>query len=166
MDNRKRWRRTSPIAVFAALTLAGTGAAHAAASSRQDGSSEGIATHPGCERLDARACLDLALTAMGGRDKLAAISNVQLDVIGHTALTEQSYRQAPFITSYERDQLTVDFDQRRLLSRSDAGRGTRTSAGGYGIRDVRGADAMARRGWHGRCRHEMIASTDISSCWR
>jgi hypothetical protein len=43
---------------------------------------------------------------------------VQLDVIGHTALTEQSYRQAPFITSYERDQDTVDFDKGRLLSRS------------------------------------------------
>ena len=116
MDSRKRWCRTSPIAILAALTLVGASAAHASVSPPSDGSSEGIADPPGCERLDARACLDLALTAMGGRDKLAAISNVQLDVIGHTALTEQSYRQAPFITSYERDQLTVDFDKGRLLN--------------------------------------------------
>ncbi len=104
--------------VFTALTLVSVATAHASALSQQDGSSDGIATHPGCEKLDARACLDLSLTAMGGRDKLAAISNVQLDVIGHTALTEQSYRQAPFITSYERDQLTLDFDKGRLRNQS------------------------------------------------
>ena len=104
--------------VFTALTLVSVATAHASALSQQDGSSEGIATHPGCEQLDARACLDLALAAMGGRDRLAAISNVQLDVIGHTALTEQSYRQAPFITSYERDQLTLDFDKGRLRNQS------------------------------------------------
>ena len=118
MNSRKRWCNTSSIAVFTAWALAGVGAAHASAPLQPDGSSEGIAAHPGCEKLDARACLDLALIAMGGRNKLAAISNVQLDVIGHTALTEQSYRQAPFITSYERDQLTVDFDKGRLLNHS------------------------------------------------
>jgi len=118
MDNRKRWCRTSPFAMLAAFILVGISAAHASASPPPDGSSEGIATHPGCERLDVHACLDLALTAMGGRDKLAAIGNVQLDVIGHTALTEQSYRQAPFISSYERDQLTVDFDKGRLRNQS------------------------------------------------
>jgi hypothetical protein len=111
MNSRKLWCNTSSVALVTALTLAGVGAVHASVPLRQDGSSEGIAAQPGCEQLDARFCLDLALTAMGGRDKLAAISNVQLDVIGHTALTEQSYRQAPFITSYERDQLTVGFRQ-------------------------------------------------------
>jgi hypothetical protein len=118
MNSRKRWCSTSSIAMFTALILAGAAAAHASEPPRQDGSSEGIAAHPGCERLNAQACVDLALTAMGGRDKLAAINNVQLDVIGHTALTEQSYRQAPFITSYERDQLTVDFDKGRLRNHS------------------------------------------------
>lgn len=120
MDNRKRWCSSLPIAVFTALSLAGVTAAQASTPPRQDGSHEGITGHPGCERLDARACLDLALAAMGGRDKLASIHNVQLDVIGHTTLTEQSYRQAPFISSYERDQLTLDFDKGRLLQHARA----------------------------------------------
>jgi len=118
MNSRKRWCRISSIAMLTTLALASTAAAHASALPRLDGSREGIAGHPGCEQIDARACLGLALTAMGGRDTLAAIHNVQFDVIGHTALTEQSYRQAPFISSYERDQLTVDFDKSRLLSHS------------------------------------------------
>ncbi|GAB3790697.1 hypothetical protein GCM10028797_27920 [Dyella agri] len=97
------------------LAMAGSAAAHASAVTGADGTREGIKGHPGCAQLDARGCLDLALAAMGGRDKLAGIHSEQLDVIGHTALVEQSYRQAPFITSYARDQLTVDFDQARLL---------------------------------------------------
>ncbi|GAB2539964.1 MBL fold metallo-hydrolase [Rhodanobacter koreensis] len=120
MDNRQRWISSFPIAVLAALSLVGMTAAQASAPPPQDGSREGIAGHPGCERLDVHACLDLALAAMGGRDKLAGIHNVQLDVIGHTALTEQSYRQAPFISSYERDQLTLDFDKGRLLQHARA----------------------------------------------
>jgi hypothetical protein len=54
---------------------------------------------------------------MGGRERLAAIATVSLDVIGHTALAEQSYRQDPFITSYERDQISVDFQNHRILTR-------------------------------------------------
>src|ERR1700683_976741 len=63
---------------------------------------------PGCEGLEARGCLDRAMDAMGGREKLVAIKTEQLDVIGHTELMEQSYRQAPFITSYAREGGTVD----------------------------------------------------------
>jgi len=75
---------------------------------------------PGCEGLDPRACLDRATDAMGGRDKLAAIKTEQLDIIGHTELMEQSYRQAPFITSYSRDNMTVDFAGQRLLTKEHA----------------------------------------------
>jgi hypothetical protein len=57
----------------------------------------------------------MALTAMGGRARLAAIHNVQSDVIGHTLLTEQSYRQEPFITAYQRDQQTLDFAHDRVV---------------------------------------------------
>ncbi|WP_158881049.1 hypothetical protein [Rhodanobacter sp. L36] len=119
MNKRARWCGTFSIAMLATL-----GATAALATPRPvagaDGSSMGSTTHPGCEGIDAHACLDLALQAMGGREKLAGIHDVQLDVIGHTALTEQSYRQAPFITSYERDQLTVDFDKGRLLEHNHA----------------------------------------------
>ncbi len=69
---------------------------------------------PGCNGLEAAACVDRALEAMGGRAKLEQISNVRLDVISHTALMEQSYRQDPFITAYERDKSTLDLAGARL----------------------------------------------------
>jgi len=72
---------------------------------------------PGCERLEARGCLDRAMDAMGGREKLAAIKTEQLDVIGHTELMEQSYRQAPFITSYARETVMVDHAGQRLIKK-------------------------------------------------
>jgi len=72
------------------------------------------ADHPGCEGMDAKQCVSLAMTAMGGRAALAAISNEQLDIVDHTLLTEQSYRQAPFITSYDRTQQSVDFGKGRV----------------------------------------------------
>lgn len=71
--------------------------------------------HPGCDEIDARQCVALAIAAMGGRTALAAILNAQTDIIGHTLLTEQSYRQAPFITSYTRNRTSVDFAKARVL---------------------------------------------------
>jgi len=44
------------------------------------------------------------------------LKSVRLQTIGHTLLMEQSYRQAPFITSYERGQVTLDLANQRLLS--------------------------------------------------
>ncbi|WP_058186227.1 MBL fold metallo-hydrolase [Terracidiphilus gabretensis] len=70
---------------------------------------------PGCEKLTAAQCVGEALTAMGGRDRLAALKSVRLDVIGHTELMEQSYRQDPFITSYERDKVVLDLVHQRML---------------------------------------------------
>jgi hypothetical protein len=64
---------------------------------------------PGCSGLTPAACLEQSLAAMGGRSKLEAIHSAKTDVISHTALMEQSYRQAPFITAYERDHVTLDF---------------------------------------------------------
>ena len=78
---------------------------------------QSVAETPGCEGVDARACLARALDAMGGREKLASIKTEQLDVIGHTELMEQSYRQAPFITSYAREQVVVDHAGQRLVKK-------------------------------------------------
>jgi hypothetical protein len=72
--------------------------------------------HPGCEHATPRACVALAMVAMGGRQKLAAISNEQIDVIGHRTLAEQSYRQDPFITAYTRTHRTVDFASGHVLN--------------------------------------------------
>jgi hypothetical protein len=120
MKKRKHWSTPLPIAMSTMLGLSSVVAMPAPSPPPMDGSSTGSALHPGCEGIDAHACLNQALAAMGGRGRLADIHDAQLDVIGHTALTEQSYRQAPFITSYERDQRTVDFDKGRLLERSHA----------------------------------------------
>jgi hypothetical protein len=73
-----------------------------------------FAAQPGCAALAPRECVAAALTALGGSERLAAIHNVRLDVIAHTALMEQSYRQAPFITAYERDKTILDLNGARL----------------------------------------------------
>jgi hypothetical protein len=53
---------------------------------------------------------------MGGGDRLQQIKIVRLRTIQHTALAEQSYRQDPFITSYESDQTTLDLANQRVLT--------------------------------------------------
>lgn len=68
----------------------------------------GFAGVSGCAHESAKQCLDRALEAMGGRDRLQQVKSVRLHTIGHTLLAEQSYRQEPFITSYERRQTTLD----------------------------------------------------------
>ena len=70
---------------------------------------------PGCGDKSPRQCLELALDAMGGRDRLQQVKSVRLHTIGHTLLAEQSYRQEPFITSYERSQTTLDLTNQRML---------------------------------------------------
>ncbi|HET9743538.1 MAG TPA: hypothetical protein VFQ00_12370 [Terriglobales bacterium] len=58
----------------------------------------------------------MALAAMGGRDRLQKIGSVRLETVGHTLLMEQSYRQDPFITSYERTTTTIDLTNQRVLT--------------------------------------------------
>ena len=74
------------------------------------------ATEPGCDQVTARQCVSLGLDAMGGGDRLEKLTSIRLQTIGHILLTEQSYRQAPFITSYERDVITLDFGGNRVLT--------------------------------------------------
>jgi hypothetical protein len=59
-------------------------------------------------------CLELALEAMGGSARLEGIKNMSFEAVGHTLLVEQSYRQDPFITSYERMSARVDFAGNRM----------------------------------------------------
>jgi hypothetical protein len=112
MDRRKRIRSTAYV-----LGCVGMAIAIPALASEipQDGSAVAGAAHEGCSHLDARACVEQAVVAMGGRKRLADIANVHYQTASHVALTEQSYRQQPFITAYERDDLTIDFDKQRLL---------------------------------------------------
>ena len=72
--------------------------------------------NPGCPQETAKQCVGLALEAMGGRERLEQVKSLRLQIIGHTLLTEQSYRQAPFITSYERGQVTYDLVNQGALT--------------------------------------------------
>jgi hypothetical protein len=76
--------------------------------------------HPGCDERTALQCIDLALDAMGGRERLLQLKGMQLQSIGHTLLAEQSYRQDPFITSYERDDTMLDLVNGRLRTEAKA----------------------------------------------
>lgn len=58
---------------------------------------ETSADAPGCTHESAKQRLDLALQAMGGRDRLQQLKSVRLRTIGHTLLAEQSYRREPFL---------------------------------------------------------------------
>jgi hypothetical protein len=71
---------------------------------------------PGCAHESPQQCITAALEAMGGRERLQQLSSVRLQTVGHTLLMEQSYRQAPFITAYERGSMTLDLANQRLLS--------------------------------------------------
>ena len=83
------------------------------AASAQQGAQ--IAGGPGCEHLSPQQCVSAALESMGGRDRLEALKSVRLQTVSHTLLMEQSYRQAPFITSYEHDVVTMDLSGQRML---------------------------------------------------
>jgi hypothetical protein len=84
-----------------------------AAGARAQNTSAGA---PGCADKTAKQCVALGLDAMGGRERLEKIKTVRVQTIGHTLLTEQSYRQAPFITSYDRGQTTLDLAGQRFLA--------------------------------------------------
>ena len=121
-DKRRRLGKTGQTFLFAtALLLSSLSTAkHCIARELKANMAAADSQTPGCEGLSARACLDRALDAMGGQEKLAAIRTEQLDLIGHTELMEQSYRQAPFITAYTRDQMTIDFAGQRSIRKEHA----------------------------------------------
>jgi hypothetical protein len=108
--SRNTFRRTLP----ALIALASIAPAMAAGLPR-DGDAVKEAGHPGCENIDAKACVRQAIDAMGGSQRLAGIHSASYETVGHTVLAEQSYRQQPFITSYLREKVSVDFDHQRLV---------------------------------------------------
>jgi len=95
--------------VCACVLASGCIAAHGQGSDR-------AASEPGCAQVSAQQCVGLALGAMGGRDKLEKLNSVRLQTVSHTMLPEQSYRQAPFIATYERDVITLDLAGNRVLT--------------------------------------------------
>ncbi|HEX3914059.1 MAG TPA: hypothetical protein VHW71_11160 [Steroidobacteraceae bacterium] len=63
-------------------------------------------------------CAQLALAAMGGRERIEAVKALELERVQHTLLVEQSYRQEPFITAYGRAHEKYDFAMQSLLNQS------------------------------------------------
>jgi hypothetical protein len=79
---------------------------------------QNTAVAPGCADESPQQCVVAALEAMGGRDRLQQLTSVHLQTVGHTLLVEQSYRQAPFITSYVHEDITLDLANQRLINES------------------------------------------------
>jgi hypothetical protein len=73
---------------------------------------------PGCARESPQQCITAALEAMGGREALLQLASIRMQTVGNILLMEQSYRQSPFITSYERGNVTMDLTSQRLLIES------------------------------------------------
>jgi len=102
-------KRTLGICTLAACGLCTS--ANAAVHSHQK-----TAGPPGCAEESPQQCITAALEAMGGRERLQQVNSVRLQTVSHTQLMEQSYRQAPFIDSYERGHLTLDLTNQRVLA--------------------------------------------------
>lgn len=99
--------RAATWGVLAALGMAANGSAL---------SRESSSAQPGCNHQSARQCVEDALAAMGGHERLAQLKSVRIQSVAHTLLVEQSYRQAPFLSSYERDTTTLDLVDGRLAT--------------------------------------------------
>ena len=108
-ENRGRYMRKVWVVLF--LISGWWGAANAQKGRQAAGG-------PGCEQLSPQECVGLAMQAMGGREKLEQLKSVRLQTISHQLLMEQSYRQAPFITSYERGTVTLDLAGERVLTQA------------------------------------------------
>jgi hypothetical protein len=74
------------------------------------------ASAPGCAQESPQQCVAAALEATGGREALLQLTSIRMQTVGHTSLVEQSYRQSPFITSYERGTVTMDLRNGRVLA--------------------------------------------------
>jgi hypothetical protein len=101
--------------VVTALAVVSTvGVACAVSAFAQSAPPQAAANDP-C-RTNAQACISAAIDAMGGREKLESVKTLSYESLAYTELTEQSYRQAPFINSYTHTKGTIDFPRMRILS--------------------------------------------------
>lgn len=98
---------------------------------------------PGCETRTPRACLDTAIEAMGGRARLESVSHIEWQGLGHTLLMEQSYRQEPFLASYQRYHEWLDFAGARVRSEQTL---TWPQAGGTSPTDTTSTLVMTPQG--------------------
>jgi hypothetical protein len=74
-----------------------------------------VAPADACAQVDAKACVALAVNAMGGQTKLQALQGVTYEFVANELIPEQSYRQDPFIAAYERATSTLDYKNGREM---------------------------------------------------
>jgi hypothetical protein len=112
------FRFSLPLFLFTAVLMCLIAVRVSAQNSHDKVTSMAASVQDPCQHLDPKACLALALDAMGGRARLESLKSLAYTTAGHTALVEQSYRQEPFITAYERMTVKVDFAGNRVFRES------------------------------------------------
>jgi hypothetical protein len=91
------------------------------------------------------------IDSVGGKKQLDSLASLEFNAIGHTQIAEQSYRQEPFLTSYERTREIIDLKGKRVFreikmtwAESDSGpaESTVTAVAGFdgGVRKTAKAD--------------------------
>jgi len=95
-------------ALMAAVVMSASGADNTASGTKAP------ATDAACESAGPKGCLAQAADAMGGAARLDAVKSISYESVGHTLLVEQSYRQDPFITSYERSKVKIDLEGKKV----------------------------------------------------
>jgi len=112
------FRRSFPLCLVTTVLMCLIAVQISAQGSQNKATSIAASAQDPCQHLDPKACLALALDAMGGRARLESLKSLAYTTAGHTALVEQSYRQEPFITAYERLTVKVDFAGNRVFRES------------------------------------------------
>src|SRR5215472_3130593 len=115
----QRMRRTGRVSIFRkANALLGaalmTAAVIAAQGTEHASGTNAPSTDAACEAAGPKACLALAADAMGGAARIDAVKSMSYESVGHTLLVEQSYRQDPFLASYERSKVKIDLEGKKV----------------------------------------------------
>ena len=100
--------------VFLSAVLMATALSTPALATEKAGSGKMPLTDAACESAGPKGCLALAADSMSGAARLDAIKSMSYESVGHTLLVEQSYRQDPFITSYERAKVKIDLEGKKV----------------------------------------------------
>jgi hypothetical protein len=67
-----------------------------------------------CHESGPKNCITSILDAMGGRKNLESINVLRLEIVSHTQVAEQSYRQEPFLTSDAHTTAILDLKGKRV----------------------------------------------------
>lgn len=101
------------LSIITALSLVVAAPISVSAKTKSATAADSLSTR--CRSISARDCLGLVVNAVGDKKQLDLFTSLQFSSIGHTQIAEQSYRQEPFLTSYERTKEIIDFRGKRVF---------------------------------------------------